>query len=106
LSASNGDPQPCGASFLVEQASAKPEGDKYTFTNFAHKLMSSEGINPLLSDARRRADRLALEVGCASIHLEFVACLKMVTISVSLPQLLSFVDVLHRCRIQSVRRLI
>ena len=44
------------------QASEKPEGDKYGFTHFAHKLMSSKGLNPLPSDARRRADRFALEV--------------------------------------------
>lgn len=43
------------------QASGKPEGDKYSFTHFAHKLMSSEGVNPLPSDSRRRKDRYALE---------------------------------------------
>lgn len=58
-----GDPLPDAPLLHLWKASAKPEGDKYTFTNFAHKLMSSEGINPLLSDARRRADRLALEAG-------------------------------------------
>ena len=51
--------------FLL-QATAKPEDDKYAFTHFAHKLMSSEGINPLRSDARRRADRLALQVSAQS----------------------------------------
>ena len=46
------------------QCVAKPEGDIYKFTHFAHKLMSGKGINPLSSDARRRRDRLALQVWC------------------------------------------
>ena len=41
---------------------AKPEGDVYKFTHFAHKLMAGKGINPLPSDSRRRKDRLALQV--------------------------------------------
>jgi len=44
------------------QCAPKPEGDTYKFTHFAHKLMASKGINPLLSDSRRRKDRLALQV--------------------------------------------
>lgn len=44
------------------QCVPKPEGDVYKFTHFAHKLMASKGINPLSSDARRRKDRLALQV--------------------------------------------
>ena len=53
------------------QASEKPEGDKYCFTHFAHKLMSSKGLNPLASDARRRADRFALEVCTFDIQHTF-----------------------------------
>jgi hypothetical protein len=44
------------------QAAPKPEGDKYGFTHFAHKLNSSEGVSPLPSDSRRRKDRHALQV--------------------------------------------
>lgn len=44
------------------QATPKPEGDKYGFTHFAHKLNSSEDVNPLPSDSRRRSDRHALQV--------------------------------------------
>jgi hypothetical protein len=44
--------------------SAKPEGDYYGFTSFAHKLNSCEDIlEPLASDSRRRPDRAALEAG-------------------------------------------
>lgn len=43
---------------------AKPKGDYYSFTNYAHKLNSSEGIKtPLPSDSRRRPDRAALAKG-------------------------------------------
>ena len=49
-------------SCCVPQCAAKPEGDTYKFTHFAHKLMASKGLNPLLSDSRRRKDRLALQV--------------------------------------------
>jgi len=52
------------------QCVPKPEGDTYKFTHFAHKLMVSKGINPLLSDSRRRKDRLALQVrlGVAALY--------------------------------------
>ena len=53
------------------QAAPKPEGDKYGFTHFAHKLNSSEGVNPLPSDSRRRKDRHALQVCralCKAVH--------------------------------------
>lgn len=40
----------------------KPKDDKYGFTHWARKLMTSEGCaNPLPSDSRRRPDRAALE---------------------------------------------
>ncbi|KAG2436640.1 hypothetical protein HXX76_006168 [Chlamydomonas incerta] len=43
---------------------AKPAGDYYSFTTFAHKLNSSEGIRaPLPSDSRRRPDRANLAAG-------------------------------------------
>ncbi|PNW85958.1 hypothetical protein CHLRE_03g199759v5 [Chlamydomonas reinhardtii] len=43
---------------------AKPVGDYYSFTTFAHKLNSSEGIRaPLPSDSRRRPDRANLAAG-------------------------------------------
>uniref|UniRef100_A0A7S0RQA2 Oxysterol-binding protein n=1 Tax=Chlamydomonas leiostraca TaxID=1034604 RepID=A0A7S0RQA2_9CHLO len=42
----------------------KPKNDYYSFTNFAHKLNSSDGIRvPLPSDSRRRPDRAALAAG-------------------------------------------
>jgi hypothetical protein len=50
------------------QAEPKPEGDKYGFTHFAHKLNSSEGVNPLPSDSRRRKDRHALQVCQESMY--------------------------------------
>ena len=46
----------------MPQCTPKPEGDTYKFTHFAHKLMAGKGLNPLLSDSRRRKDRLALQV--------------------------------------------
>lgn len=46
---------------------AKPEGDVYKFTHFAHKLMAGKGINPLPSDSRRRKDRLALQARAWSL---------------------------------------
>jgi len=52
------------------QCVAKPEGDIYKFTHFAHKLMSGKGINPLPSDARRRRDRLALQVRTPQAKLQ------------------------------------
>mmetsp|Transcript_11257 Transcript_11257/g.33809 ORF Transcript_11257/g.33809 Transcript_11257/m.33809 type:complete len:452 (-) Transcript_11257:444-1799(-) len=58
-----GNPLPDAPVIHLWKAAAKPEGDKYGFTHFAHKLMSSKGINPLRSDSRRRADRLALQKG-------------------------------------------
>ena len=44
------------------QCVAKPEGDAFKFTHFAHKLMAGKGLNPLPSDSRRRKDRLALQL--------------------------------------------
>ncbi|KXZ44648.1 hypothetical protein GPECTOR_64g142 [Gonium pectorale] len=42
----------------------KPVGDYYSFTAFAHRLNSSEGIRtPLPSDSRRRPDRAKLAAG-------------------------------------------
>ncbi|EFJ40057.1 oxysterol binding protein [Volvox carteri f. nagariensis] len=42
----------------------KPVSDYYSFTHFAHKLNSSEGIRtPLPSDSRRRPDRSKLAAG-------------------------------------------
>lgn len=51
-----------GLFMICVQAAPKPEGDKYGFTHFAHKLNSSEGVIPLPSDSRRRKDRHALQV--------------------------------------------
>lgn len=62
-----GDPLPDAEKLHLWKCNEKPEGDKYAFTHFAHKLMSSEGLNPLPSDSRRRKDRLALQHGD---HLE------------------------------------
>ena len=45
------------------QCKEKPAGDKYGFGYFSRHLNSGKGINPLLSDSRRRSDRYALEVG-------------------------------------------
>lgn len=59
----DGNPLPDAEKLHLWKATAKPEGDKYGFTHFAHKLMSSEGVNPLPSDSRRRPDRYALELG-------------------------------------------
>ena len=44
------------------QCKEKPKGDKYGFGHFSRLLNSGKGINPLLSDSRRRPDRYALEV--------------------------------------------
>lgn len=57
-----GDPLPTAEKKRLWECVAKPEGDIYKFTHFAHKLMSGKGINPLPSDARRRRDRLALQL--------------------------------------------
>ena len=45
------------------QCKEKPASDKYGFGYFSRHLNSGKGINPLLSDSRRRSDRYALEVG-------------------------------------------
>ena len=54
------------------QCKEKPTGDKYGFGYFSRLLNSGKGINPLLSDSRRRPDRYALEVSCITC-LSFLA---------------------------------
>ena len=58
----------------LQRTEMPAEADKYGFSNFARMLMRGKGLNPLLSDSRRRADRTALEVSTISIACSCHAC--------------------------------
>lgn len=56
-----GNPQEGAETKRLWTASPKPEGHKYSWTQFVPKLQDCKTINPLPSDSRRRPDRAALE---------------------------------------------
>jgi len=51
---------------MLLQCKEKPVGDKYGFGYFSRLMNSGKGVNPLLSDSRRRPDRFALEVSLSA----------------------------------------
>ncbi|PNG65296.1 Oxysterol-binding protein-related protein 3C, partial [Tetrabaena socialis] len=60
----DGVPLPDAESKRLWTCTPKPAGDYYSFTAFAHRLNSSEGVRaPLPSDSRRRPDRAKLAAG-------------------------------------------
>lgn len=59
-----GNPAPGAETKRLWTCTPKPVNDYYSFTTFAHRLNSSEGIRkPLPSDSRRRPDRSKLAAG-------------------------------------------
>jgi hypothetical protein len=58
-----GDPLPGSEPVRMWTCKEKPVGDKYGFGYFSRLMNSGKGVNPLLSDSRRRPDRFALENG-------------------------------------------
>lgn len=48
---------------VVWNASEKPQGDSYGFTNFVHEHLNAGGLKVLPSDSRLRPDRAALQEG-------------------------------------------